>query len=118
MNTSRKLGVEGEDFAVSYLESKGYKILYRNLRERFGELDIVVKDSNDCLVLVEVKTTTEGAITPEDQMTDSKIKKFIRVAEFFANSRPELIGNKGWRMDVLSLTKIEKSFVIKHYENI
>ena len=49
-------GARGEKLASQFLRSHGYKILYRNFRNRTGgEIDIVCRD-NDTLVFVEVKT--------------------------------------------------------------
>ncbi len=44
----------GEDLAAEYLKRRGYKILHRNFRTRFGEIDIVAKKGKT-LVFVEVK---------------------------------------------------------------
>ena len=49
-------GLRGEKLACQFLRSHGYKILYRNFRDRTGgEIDIVCRDG-DTLVFVEVKT--------------------------------------------------------------
>ena len=49
-------GTRGEKLARQFLRSHGYKILYRNFRDRTGgEIDIVCRDG-DTLVFVEVKT--------------------------------------------------------------
>jgi putative endonuclease len=49
-------GARGEKLACQFLRSHGYKILYRNFRDRTGgEIDIVCRDG-DALVFVEVKT--------------------------------------------------------------
>lgn len=59
------VGDFGEEYAVKYLESKGYSILRRNYRCRFGELDIVAIHDG-CLVFLEVKTrTTDRYGVPE-----------------------------------------------------
>src|SRR4051795_8369198 len=51
----RHLGQLGESLALEHLERLGYRLVARNHRTRFGELDLVVHD--DCaLVFVEVKT--------------------------------------------------------------
>ena len=49
-------GRRGEKLASRFLRSRGYKILYRNFKNRRGgEIDIVCRDG-DTLVFVEVKT--------------------------------------------------------------
>lgn len=115
-----ELGAEGENEATKYLQRVGCRILTRNFRQAFGELDIVAKERNGTLVFVEVKTMrgTTGGLKPEDQMSSSKMKKLKKICEFFANKYPELVDEKrGWRIDTLCLTKIENNFEIKHYRN-
>jgi putative endonuclease len=52
-------GARGEKLAAQYLRSHGYKILYRNFRDRTGgEIDIVCRNG-DTLVFVEVKTRAD-----------------------------------------------------------
>jgi len=48
------LGKRGEDAACSELARRGYAILARRYRTRFGEIDIVARDG-DAMVFVEVK---------------------------------------------------------------
>ena len=56
-NTERQnLGYFGEDVCCGYLEYIGAKILERNYRTKFGELDIVAKLIDKTLLFVEVKT--------------------------------------------------------------
>ena len=49
------LGKLGEDLACVELERRGYAILARRYRTRFGEIDVVARDGQT-LVFVEVKT--------------------------------------------------------------
>ena len=49
------LGVDGEDTACRALERRGYRVLARRYRTRFGEIDMVARHG-DCIVFVEVKT--------------------------------------------------------------
>lgn len=112
-------GKEGESFAATYLESLGYRVIRQNFREKFGELDLVARDKKGCLVFIEVKTMRPNDIKPEDQMTRSKIMKFRKISEFFANSHPELLNeNEGWRVDAICLTKMDNYYDIKHYKNV
>ncbi|HZR78703.1 MAG TPA: YraN family protein [Chthoniobacterales bacterium] len=48
-------GKQGEKLASKFLRSRGYKVLYRNFKDRRGgEIDLVCRDG-DTLVFVEVK---------------------------------------------------------------
>jgi putative endonuclease len=51
----RRLGERGEELAARHLEARGYEVVERNFRTRYGELDIVVRDAR-FLVFCEVKT--------------------------------------------------------------
>ena len=50
-----ELGRYGEDLAAKYLAAHGYDVIERNVRYRFGEVDIIAKKEN-MLIVVEVKT--------------------------------------------------------------
>ena len=54
-NTAKARGDWGEDVALEYLKMKDYTLVTRGFRSRFGEIDIIVKDSR-FVVFVEVKT--------------------------------------------------------------
>ena len=53
------LGRRGEELAAEHLERLGYRIVARNYRTRFGELDLVATDEH-VLVFCEVKTRRAG----------------------------------------------------------
>ncbi len=119
MTQKSELGREGEGFAAEFLKGGGYKIIERNKREKWGELDIVAMAPDKTLVFVEVKTMMPGMLKPEDQMSASKIKKFRRTAELYAGFHQELIDDKkGWRLDLIALVKNNGGFEIRHYQNI
>src|SRR5262245_63993801 len=48
------LGISGEDLACAELQRRGYAIVERRYRTRFGEIDIIAKDGLT-IVFVEVK---------------------------------------------------------------
>lgn len=133
MTQKSELGNLGEDIACKYLENKKYKILERNYRKPWGEIDIIAKAKDKTLVFVEVKTMKDGGLNslkPEDQMSRAKIEKFKRTAQLYAGERGNLISEKkGWRLDVIAITLPENaldleykavisSAKINHYENI
>jgi putative endonuclease len=51
----RRLGARGEELAARHLEARGYQVVERNFRTRYGELDVVARDAR-FLVFCEVKT--------------------------------------------------------------
>jgi len=51
----QSLGKLGEDLACAELSRRGYAILARRYRTRFGEIDIIARDA-ETTVFVEVKT--------------------------------------------------------------
>lgn len=55
----RQTGSEGEERAAAYVQGLGYKILERNKRYPFGEIDILAEDG-ETLVIIEVKAGKTG----------------------------------------------------------
>jgi len=131
VKTNVKTGNIGEEKAVKYLKRKGYKILETNALYKWGEIDIVAKEKNGTLVFVEVKTLDKrghkfnvqdeglSELKPEDNLTLSKMTKLKRACSFFANKNPRLIKvSRGWRIDLIALTILDKNCLIRHYQNI
>ena len=54
-------GKDGEEKACNYLKSKKYKILEKNYRCLYGEIDIIAK-YNNTLVIIEVKNRISAKI--------------------------------------------------------
>jgi len=123
MTTKSETGKLGEDLACKYLIGKGYKIIDRNYRKPWGELDIVAKSPDETIVFVEVKTVVSHnvnnlLITPEDQLTSAKVNKLRRIASWYAGDNQGIISEeRGWRIDLLALTISQKNCLVKHYEN-
>lgn len=124
MTTKSETGELGEDLACRYLINKGYKVLERNYRKPWGEIDVIAAAPDKTLVFVEVKTimshnVNKLLITPEDQLTDAKLRKLKRTASLYANDLLNKIDDSvGWRIDLLALTIHQKNCLVKHYENI
>ncbi len=55
------LGRVGERLALEHLERLGYRLVAKNYRTRFGELDVIVCD-DERIVFVEVKARRAGAV--------------------------------------------------------
>lgn len=73
-------GKDGEDIAVKYLETHGYRVLDRNYTTAIGEVDIFVTDEKT-LIAVEVKSRLSLEFgTPAEAVTHDKIKKISQVS--------------------------------------
>lgn len=116
------IGKTGEDLACEYLVENAYKILERNYRRTYGEIDIIAQNKDKTLVFVEVKTLNGNfdGLVPEDNLTGSKLAKLKKICENFANKNPELVSEKrGWQIDLVAITLSgDKAPEIRHYENI
>lgn len=114
-----KIGTLGEDIACDFLSKKGYTILQRNFKARYGELDIIAIETNT-LVFIEVKTrTTLRFGTPEEAITPRKLHELIQTAQYFSLLHPEL--PKLQRIDVIGIMideHTESMQSIRHTENI
>jgi putative endonuclease len=105
------LGREGEKSASHYLERKGYRILERNFRTPFGEIDIIARDG-DVTVFVEVKTRTDEDFGPPfEAVHHRKREKMKRVAlSYLKRFRVEVPA----RFDVLSSTVKDGTTAVEH----
>lgn len=75
--TRVQLGAMGEALAVDYLTSMGLRILNRNWRCRYGELDVIACDAaTRTVVFVEVKTRTgDGYGGLAHAVTERKVRR-------------------------------------------
>jgi putative endonuclease len=80
----QRLGSEGESIACRELENLGYRIIERNYRTRFGEIDVVASDVGT-VVFVEVKTKSDGSFgDPVEEVTPQKQRQIVSMGEFYA----------------------------------
>ena len=101
-DSKKKIGELGEEEARKFLEKNNYKILDRNFRTRFGEIDIVALDKEtDEIVFVEVKTRASADFgLPEEFVNYKKQQKIKRAAfTYLAENKTY----KNWRIDVVSV---------------
>ncbi len=77
----RDLGTTGERLAAEHLERLGYRIVERNYRTRWGELDIIAFDGRT-LTFCEVKTRRVGggAGTPLEAIGPAKRSQVRKMA--------------------------------------
>lgn len=110
---TRELGRAGERRAVWYFRWRGYSILARNVRDREGEIDLVVRRGRRA-AFVEVKTRqSRSAGQPFEAVDEAKQQRIGRAAGRAARSLG--IEELELRFDVLSLYWNGRRFEIEHF---
>lgn len=115
--SSAEIGELGERLAVEYLQASGLRVLARNWRCRYGELDVIAADdAARVLVFVEVKTRTSDrfggvpyAVTPQ------KLRRLRRLAGLWlagqdatwAGVRIDVIGVRIGRRPIPEITHVQ-----------
>ncbi len=115
MQTQEQIfGTDSETMAATYLEKCGYKIIQRNYRSKFGEIDIIAKDG-DTLVFVEVKARKSRAYNPKEAITRSKKRKISMVALYYLKTTGQT--NARARFDVVAIDSAKKSGAVEVVKN-
>lgn len=110
-----RLGDRGESLAAEYLQSQGIRILERQWRGVYGELDLVALDA-DTVVFVEVKTRASTvAGDPTEAVGVAKQKKITRSALAYLKRRGWL--NRRTRFDVVSILWNGDTPDVKHFRS-
>ena len=111
------LGRRGELAAARHLRRRGYKIIARGDRSRWGELDLVAVDAKT-IVFVEVKTRDcRESDHPADAVDTAKQRRLTRLAVGFLK-RHRLLEYR-CRFDVVAVTwpDAARRPVIEHFPN-
>ena len=95
------LGKLGEDLACAELRRRGYAILERRYRTRFGEIDIVAREK-DVTVFIEVKTRAGEAFgSGAEAVTLWKQRRIAQMAvDYLARRR---LHDRPCRFDVVAV---------------
>jgi putative endonuclease len=76
-------GKFGENIALKFLKSKGIKVIGRNVRTPFGEIDIIGEEKGK-IYFVEVKTRSNSKFgLPVEAINDKKKSHMIKSAMFY-----------------------------------
>ena len=82
-----EFGKAAEAAAVSFLKAKGYKILERNYKNKFGEIDIIAQDKG-VICFIEVKARHSLNLgAPEEAVSARKQRQISRVAVSYLKSK-------------------------------
>lgn len=109
--TTRAIGLAGEDLSIRFLTVEGMEILDRNYIHKGGEIDIIFRDTKgpffcgitEYIVFAEVKYRTDEAYgNGMEAVTCAKQRRIVETAKYYLykNHYPE---STAVRFDVLSV---------------
>ncbi len=83
----KKLGQEGEGIAASFLERQGFRLLERNYRSRWGEIDLIAEKGGE-IFFVEVKTRRDtDTVSPLELIPYPKQVHISRLAQKYVAAK-------------------------------
>ena len=114
---NRAIGSYGEELAKDYLVKKGYILLDKNYRNRYGEIDLICK-FKDIIIFIEVKSrynTLYGL--PKESVTYFKQKRILSLCNYYIITKR--LFNYNCRFDVIEIyfNNINNDFKINHLED-
>jgi putative endonuclease len=96
-----EFGKAAEDAAAKFLKAKGYKILERNYKTKFGEIDIIARQKGViCFLEVKARRSLNLGV-PQEAVSIHKQRQISRVAVYYLKSNNLL--DRPARFDVLAL---------------
>lgn len=101
------IGDKAEVLSAEFLTRQGIKIIDKNYRSRFGEIDLIANHA-DTLVFVEVRYRRDTRFgQPFETVTRQKQKKLVNTALNYLQQHPKL-AKKPCRFDIISVTSGEQ----------
>ena len=102
-------GAIGEDIACKFLEKRGFRVIERNYRKPWGEIDVIA-EKGGIVHFVEVKASSrsisdgdgsrEMGYRPEEMATEAKLHKVARTAALYMDSKKD---SREFQVDVLGV---------------
>jgi putative endonuclease len=101
-------GSREEELALRYLQTQGLELVERNVRAKGGELDLVMRDRDANLVIVEVRKRSHRAFGTAAESVDARKRRHIVLAaRALLARRPDLAGMPA-RFDVIALDRDDR----------
>lgn len=102
--THNERGRLAEDLAAKFLLRQGLKIVARNVRNRYGEIDIIAREE-DTLVFVEVRLRKASSYgSAADSITAAKQKRLLAAASLYLT---DFAKQPACRFDAILLDALE-----------
>jgi putative endonuclease len=103
----QRLGRAAEELVARRLVEAGWRIVERNARTRYGELDLIALDGST-LVFVEVKAARSGSgygpVAPAHAVGPRKQERIRRLAREWLAANRSPSGVAGYRFDVVGVS--------------
>lgn len=118
MTGKKELGSLGEKLVQVFLKKRGYKILDKNFRTKWGEIDIIAEKKNG-FVFIEVKTIRKkNGFSPEDEITPQKKRQLLKMTQIYLSSK-KISPETPCQIDILAveIPPDSREPEIRHYEN-
>jgi len=115
---TKKTGVAGEDIVSNFLLKNGYKILQKNFKTKFGEIDLIAQ-KEDKIHFIEVKTRLSNVFAePYESVNTKKINKIKSLISYYVKMNN--FNHNKFSIDVFSviIDKNNKIKDMKIFENI
>ena len=105
-------GNEGEEAAVRFLESRGYRVRARNYSCRHGELDVVAEHEDIvCFVEVRMRSTAVWG-DPSHTVSFAKQRKVVKAALHYLLT--QRLRDRMIRFDVISVVGRGERATVEH----
>jgi putative endonuclease len=102
---TRELGRRGEELAAEHFARLGYRILARNHRTRWGELDLILADEAErTIVFCEVKSRRLGNGDWRDNLHGRKRKQVRKMAAAWLSKATDRPRHADLRFDAVGVT--------------
>lgn len=100
-------GAAAEELAAEFLRLNGLKLLEKNFRCSYGEIDLIMQDGAST-VFIEVRLrSSKGFGGAAASISPSKQQKLKRSAEYYL----QIHGNKSCRFDAVLMEKVDLNAV-------
>lgn len=110
-----RLGGRGEDLAADFLQRRGYRLLARNYRTPWGEVDLIARHRG-VVVFIEVKARRSDTFgLPQEAVHAAKQEKLRAVAEHYLQEQG--LSETPVRFDVVAIRFTDRGPVIELIED-
>lgn len=100
---NRTVGTKYEDMATAYLVNQGYRIIERNYKNAFGEIDIIL-EKDETLIFAEVKFRSSNKYGSPLEAVDYRKQKRICKAALYYYTRHGYAESRACRFDVIGIS--------------